>query len=122
MTDLYDSIDDKAPTTPMTFAIIDGIRIDSRYRKRDEFEEMARAIGLLSQVSRMLIARVFCDSKAGASYTVTLRGDTASHTAIAGAIAHELDQAFRAQGGHNGIWFDDCSIVIEPWWSFDEVG
>ena len=129
---------EKQPDTLAHFVIHKGIRLESRYRKRAEFAAMAAMLDHLERMTATpiceLIDRMFCNSKASATYEVYFleRGALAadfscSHLAYGAMIS--------PQKGHNGIvayracndeflaeesatWLgDDDEVVIgsEPW-------
>lgn len=111
---------EKAPDVPFSFIVAHGVRLESRYGKRREFEVMGSVVGVLSPDDRVLIDKIWCDSKAESCYSVNL------HYKGAGPhVARILNDAFRKiAGGHNGIWLKygemDCGDV-EPEWDFDDV-
>jgi hypothetical protein len=119
--------DEKVATTAVPYIQICGALIESRYQKADELERMAAIFNLLPHRDHVEIARIWCDSKATHSYSVTL-WKWEKNLAIAIGILLS-DAAIRIAGGHNGIvvaaengsTFGDCdrSIDIDPWWDGD---
>jgi hypothetical protein len=90
---LHAGIDpEKLPDTEIEQLIVNGCEITSRYRKAAEFREMQAALLAVPPDLRRGIAALFCDSKMGNSYTVTLReGRSADWRAIGQGVLDGLE-------------------------------
>lgn len=101
-----------------------GVRLVSRYRKGSEFTQMAAMVNFLAgQTDRQpaeLIAEIFCDSQAGATFTVRARDGAIDADALAGDCERGLQLT---APGHNGIGVEgpDGQLLAsrDPWWSDD---
>lgn len=64
---------DKAFDVPFRFVIVEGVELVSRYGKLDEYLSMMKALKRLTPYQRQSIASIYCDSKIGDAYSVTLK-------------------------------------------------
>jgi hypothetical protein len=112
---------EKIPNAPYTLAYA-GVCLVSRYGKRADYEDMMTAldyVGDKDPEALMLIAEMFCDTKASASYSANLASARGPCTqAQVDRVAALLDLGMRRAGGHNGILVecDKISADVEPWW------
>jgi len=113
--------DEKVATTSIKHLDLDGVTISSRYDKADEYEMMASMIEGVAPHLRSLIESLWCDSKATACYSVTLRPCS---LAQAREIGRQLEEACLKYGsGHNGITVEGTrgrSLDIDPNWLGDD--
>lgn len=92
-----------------------GINISSRYSEKQEIKEMISIVDALPDQHLSRIKRIWCDSKAGATYSVILNSDQwfADFQFI-------LEEAvLSALRGHNGVYIitgEDRLIDIPPYW------
>ncbi|QDB99302.1 hypothetical protein [Mesorhizobium sp. 8] len=114
--------DEKVATTSIKCLDVDGVQVSSRYGKAAEYDIMAAMVLGVEAGLRTLIETIWCDSKACACYSVTLRSCTAAQ---AKDISYQLEEAcISLSGGHNGI---DISgerggyIVLDPNWGWGDV-
>ena len=94
-----------------------GVTLCSRHRDPREIQVMRDAVDMLPDLSRERLLRIWCDSKAGATYSVTVRAGE-----WIDGLDWDIDRAFRVGGGHNGIQVTCAGreILIDPWWPDDE--
>jgi hypothetical protein len=108
---------EKVATTSLKSLDVHGVTISSRYEKADEMEAMVNMVDGVDPLHRRYIESIWCDSKAGFCYSVTL-ADCPEQ--IGFAIAHQLDMTCRERNeGHNGIsieWNRGIDIDRDPWW------
>ncbi|MFC0683069.1 hypothetical protein [Novosphingobium clariflavum] len=95
-----------------------GVELSSRYELEAEFAEMMRVVDALSPLLLSRVQQIWCDSKAGACYAVTMRAGPWDDSFATGIHA-----VFMTQGGHNGIAIQGGprEIFIEPEWEGDEL-
>ncbi|QSR16041.1 hypothetical protein [Novosphingobium sp. KA1] len=95
-----------------------GVDLSSRYERETELAEMRQIVDALSPLLLSRIKEIWCDSKAGACYAVTMRAGPWDDSFATGIHA-----AFMTQGGHNGISIQGAprEIFIEPEWEGDEL-
>ena len=110
--------DGKRADVPFTDMTVNGVTINSRYRKRHEFVTMRQVVELLpDHVCRDLIS-LSCDSKAGASYEAVIR--SSDREAMGMALHYAI---IDVSDGHNGIWVEhlrgEPTYCVEPWWRGD---
>jgi len=99
-----------------------GTLLSSRFNK---FHEIISMIRVLDEVNnrpwRRNVVSIWCDSKAGATYSVQCYGADN----LLSFIAHELSDAFLAKtGGHNSICVEGqnaADVAIDLAWVDDEV-
>jgi hypothetical protein len=116
---------EKVPDAPRSDIAYAGVAMLSRYGKRRELEVMMSAVDWIidrDPETAALIVDLFCDSKAGCSYTAACcHADGPCSPGEARAVADMLDHAFRAvDGGHNGIiveGHDAGRVDVDPWWN-----
>ena len=115
--------DEKCPTTSLRELIAHGVSLSSRYHKADELETMAMMVDALPRDLRARIESIWCDSKASATYSVSLRD---CPTWLAMAIGHQLERTCLERfDGHNGIGLsgqDGGQLFLNPRWASDERG
>jgi hypothetical protein len=78
-----------------------GVRLESRWSVRSEYEWMKAIVDALPEVMRVRVASIWCDSNAQAAYRINVKPSRyvdRLRWAIAGAIKE-------ATNGHNGVWF-----------------
>ena len=122
MPDAPPSMDpDKIPDAPRDWVTYAGVKVESRYGKARELETMMAALDYLIDVghgvARAQITKIWCDSKASACYTVTVR----DLFALREDQWQCLSYAFQAVDyGHNGIEIEALkgrdSVTIDPEW------
>jgi hypothetical protein len=114
--------DEKVATTSLKSLDIDGVSLSSRYGKAGEYDAMAAMIEGVSPELRCLIESVWCDSNAGACYSVTLKSCTRSQ---ARDVADALEAScVKRNGGHNGMGFSGPaggSLDLDPYWVGEEL-
>lgn len=74
----YRGDDEKVSTTPVQFIVYEGVRLESRYDKAEEYRRMMRliaAIDVFDTNYRPMISGLYCDSKQCDAYTFLLRKD-----------------------------------------------
>src|SRR5579859_3707521 len=96
---------EKQPDTIAHFVVHEGVRLESRYRRQREFATMAAMIDALSasttRDASTLVNRIFCDSKASATYLVEV---TRSGEHWMAEVCEFLRQgAIKIDGGYNRI-------------------
>lgn len=103
---------DETPVSKITYK---GAILSSRHSIKAEIEEMARIMDVMTRDASRRLEFIWCDSKAGATYTVTVR-DGLWIPDLQLAIADAVEEAC---GGHNGIYIDGDAPSghdIEPFW------
>lgn len=109
--------DEKVATTSIKELEVHGAALSSRYDKAHELEIMKLMMEQLSTDLRPRIKSIFCDSKAPASYSVTL-GKCSEREAK--EIARQLEHVcYEVDGGHNGLVLlgqAGGSLFIDPNW------
>jgi hypothetical protein len=103
---------EKIPDAPRHSVSYAGVTVESRYGKRHELEDMMAALDWAAMCEPgvlCMIKGVFCDSKAQRCYGIVCchRGDIED-------IASLFDAAFRAAGGHNGVYAGTGVLFGEP--------
>lgn len=82
-----------------------NVAVESRYKKFHEYYAMRRMVEEIPPSLRRLIINIYYDSKATASYRVTV--EDVSHELLS-AVAETLDDiCTKHLNGHNGIVFVD---------------
>jgi hypothetical protein len=94
-----------------------GILLSSRHDLQREIDAMKAALDILPELSRVRIESMYCDSKAGAHYTVKIRDGK-----WAVELDDHIDRAFRVGGSYDGISILGApeEIYLEGW--SDEEG
>ena len=94
-----------------------GVKLSSRYDLEAELNEMRRIVDAFSPLLLSRVQEIWCDSKSGAVYSVTMRPGPWDDSFAIG-----IQNAFMTQGGHNGIQIQGGprEIFIEPEWDGDE--
>lgn len=117
----YFGDDEKVATTSIRNLTVDGIDISSRYDKAHELEVMAYAVKEMPESARGLIASIFCDSKAQACYSLTLKPCSRSQAEL---VARDFERVvLEKSSGHNGIDVSGAtgsSFYLDPNWSFED--
>jgi hypothetical protein len=105
----------RKPVTPDRRLVVHGVALSSRYDLPHEYDEMAAIIDALPPELRCLIESVFCDSKASASFDVSLRQTVPP--GLAQRVGAAFEQAcFVVMGGHNGISVSPSHVLIDADW------
>ncbi|WP_298852234.1 hypothetical protein [uncultured Ruegeria sp.] len=92
-----------------------GVRIESRGSVLSEFDTMKRILDSMPELMARRLDAIWCDSYAGASYTVSVR-DGLWTPELKCALS---DGVMEGAGGHNGIVIEasDGSVYhLEPDW------
>lgn len=103
----------EAMQVPVVFK---GVHLTSRQNVSGEIEDMKRIIDALTPDMARRIDTIWCDSKAAATYSVTVRD---------GLWVPELQWAIADAGrlaGHNGVYFDGdapAGVDLDPDWPGD---
>lgn len=112
---------EKVPTTAIKVFEVDGVLLSSRYEKAHELEAMRNMVKSADPALRRFIDNIWCDSKAQACYTVTLK-DCSEY--IGRKVAEQLDLGCRElNGGHNGIHISGnrgADLTRDPWWHWGD--
>ena len=103
------------PKAPVSGYPYRGVQIESRWAVMAELDTMRRIIDAMPELMARRLETIWCDSKAGACYTVTIRP---------GLFVPDLrwtiaDATMEARGGHNGIMIEadgDNGGHIDPDW------
>ena len=69
----YHGDTEKVPDTDVTSVSCNGVPLESRYGKARELEQMVHMVRTVGRYS-VMIASIYCDSKAQATYQVRLSG------------------------------------------------
>lgn len=91
-----------------------GVRLSNRYDEPGEITAMKDVIDALETPARASIESIWCDSKAQALYTVTVREgawEDALEADIRAAFGHALT-------GYNGVYIEGAprQIAFDPEW------
>ncbi len=97
-----------------------GVVLESRQSLRSEIEDMKGIVDAMTRDSARRLESIWCDSKAGATYTVSVRD---------GLWLQDLrvalgDAVVKSCGGHNGIYLEGDAPTgsdIDPDWPGDYV-
>ena len=82
-----------------------NVALESRYKKFHEYYDMRRIVEEMPASLRSLIINIYCDSKATASYTVTVKDISFE---LLFALAETInDVCAKHLDGHNGFVFVD---------------
>lgn len=102
----------KAPVSGFTYK---GVQLESRWAVLRELEDMKRIVDAMPELMSRRIETIWCDSKAGATYIVTVKDRLwvpDMKLTISGAIVDTV-------GGHNGIYIDGdapAGMDVDPYW------
>lgn len=116
----YGGDEEKVPTTRVRHALCGGVLVTSRYQKAEELQTMMAILDELPDVVVKAMETIFCDSKAGSAYEITLKSGL-GYVTWKLATAHikaTLTHVFGTNGtsvkapGHEDYW-------IEPVWPGD---
>tara|TARA_R100001086_G_scaffold206355_2_gene122179 strand:- start:134 stop:541 length:408 start_codon:yes stop_codon:yes gene_type:complete len=107
----------KAPVSGFTYK---GVRLESRWAVLCELEDMKCIVDAMPELMSRRLETIWCDSKAGATYTVTVK-DRLWVPDLKWTIS---DAIVDAVGGHNGIYIDGdapSGMDVDPYWPGDYV-
>ncbi|MBK1634848.1 hypothetical protein [Rhodovulum adriaticum] len=93
---------DAGPKAPVSGFRYRGVQIESRWAVMDELDTMRRIIDAMPELMARRLETIWCDSNAGACYTVTVRVDLWVPN-LRSAISEAV---MEAGGGHNGIMIE----------------
>jgi len=105
----------KAPVSGFTYK---GVRLKSRWAVLRELEDMKRIVDAMPELMSRRLETISCDSKAGATYTVTVK-DRLWVPDMKWAVS---DAIVDTVGGHNGIYIDGdtpAGMEVDPYWPDD---
>lgn len=106
---------DAGPKAPASGFRYRGVQIESRWAVMAELDTMRRIIDAMPELMARRLETIWCDSNAGACYTVTVRlGLWVTH--LRSAIGEAV---MEAGGGHNGIMIEadgGNGCHIDPDW------
>jgi hypothetical protein len=115
--------DERVPTTFFKSMMLRGVKIESRFRKAEEFELMLRIVPNFTDRQREAIESIFCDSKAGAAFQIVIHRSKWN-----AELARSIRDTFLAcvthyNGGCNGAMIyggsDDRLLQLDPYWLGD---
>jgi len=115
--------DERVPTTFFQSMQLRGVKIESRFRKADEFELMLRIVPNFTDQQCEAIESIFCDSKAGAAFEIVIHRSKWN-----AELARSIRDTFLAcvmnyNGGCNGATIyggsDDRLLHLDPQWLGD---
>jgi hypothetical protein len=113
--------DSAGPKEPYENTLYKDVTIASRYSVKHEFNSMRRIIDAMPQLIAVRVETIWCDSLAGACYTVMLQPG-----AFTEVILESIFAAFvKAVGGWNGlIIYGDKgqSQDFDCYWLADDAG
>lgn len=75
-----------------------GVLLSSRYGVAKEFADMRTALDFMSELMRRRVVSIFCDSKCGSSYEVTIISGHYTTT-----LVNAIQNAFMEIGGYNEV-------------------
>ncbi len=114
---LWHGDDEKVATTSLKTLCVNGVTIESRYGKANEYQLLSEIIAGMSLLVCSSVVNVFCDSKATWVITVSLQHGEAKHAKLIGD--HFSREMLGRNGGHNGI-FVTCQereeYFVDPDW------
>lgn len=96
-----------------------GVHLSSRYDLALEIDAMKLMVDQLTPEMARRIDCIWCDSKACACYSVTVRDGL-----WVDQLLEAIKQAGRISGGYNGVYFDGQvpnHAFLDPWWGEDEL-
>lgn len=106
---------DAGPKAPVSGFLYRGVQIESRWAVIAELDTMRRIINAMPELMARRLETIWCDSNAGACYTVTVRPSLYIPD-LRWAISEAV---MEAGGGHNGIMIetdDGNGCHIDPNW------
>ncbi len=107
----------KAPVSGFTYK---GVRLESRWAVLCELEDMKCIVDAMPELMSRRLETIWCDSKAGATYTVTVK-----YRLWVPDLKWTISDAIvDAVGGHNGIYIDGdapSGMDVDPYWPGDYV-
>lgn len=106
---------DAGPKAPISGFRYRGVQIESRWAVIAELDTMRRIIDAMPELMARRLETIWCDSNAGACYTVTVRPSLYIPD-LRWAIGEAV---MEAGGGHNGIMIemdDGNGCHIDPSW------
>lgn len=98
----------KAPVSGFTYK---GVQLESRWAVLRELEDMKRIVDAMPELVSRRIETIWCNSKAGATYIVTVK-DKLWVPDMKLTISDTV-------GGHNGIYIDGdapAGMDVDPYW------
>lgn len=112
--------DEKVPTTPLKYLVVDGVHLASRYNKAHEYEDMAAMVKGVDISLRPYIGSIVCDSKATSCYEVALKPCSTKQAKL---VSEQIKSAaIRKSGGFNVIYVSGANgghIIEEAYWIGD---
>ncbi len=105
----------KAPASGFTYK---GVQLESRWAVLREQEDMKRIVDAMPKLMSRRLETIWCDTKAGATYTVTVK-DRLWVPDLKWTIS---DAIVDAVGGHNGTYIDGdapSGMDVDPYWPGD---
>lgn len=115
--------DERVPTTFFKSMMLRGVKIESRFRKADEFELMLRIIPNFTDRQCRTIKSIFCDSKAGAAFEIVIHRAKWDAELVRSIRDTFLACVFHYNGGCNGATIyggsDDRVLHLDPQWLGD---
>lgn len=106
---------DAGPKSPISGFSYRGVRIESRWAVQAELETMKRIVDAMPELMARRLASIWCDSKCGANYLVSVRPGLWVPT-----LERAISDAITAGGGgHNGVMIDeagDYRADLDPDW------
>jgi hypothetical protein len=111
--------DEKTPTSLFDHVVVRGVRLESRYRKQDEFDLLAQVVRDMPYETTLGIEKIYCNTKYGSDYVITMREESNLWSAT------EKAEAFRASllkfaDGFNDISVANTKVSIDTYWKSDE--
>lgn len=106
--------------SPVSGFIYNGVQLESRWAVLSELETMKSVVNSMPELMARRLETVWCDSKAGATYSITIRSGLWSPN-LPQAIS---DAVKKASGGYNGIYIEadgGNGCTIEPDWGEDDI-
>jgi hypothetical protein len=100
----YGGDEEKVATTSVKSLSFLGVELTSRYNKAIDYQEMASVIMKIHPDRRRHISEMWCDSKAGRVYRVSMRATITSRDEAEG-LAALMEYIMLEDGpGHGGIY------------------
>jgi hypothetical protein len=107
------------PKSPFDKILYRGVLIESRFSVASEFAEIRTIVDALPDIVRARITSIWCDSRAGSDYTVTI----AENRWIEGLDAQIRAIFVEVTSGFNGLSITCGSaffVSFDPWWPGDK--
>ena len=96
--------EDKTPDCPFQSLTVHEVVLTSRWGKRAEYRLMSKMVDAVHPELRAELATVFCDSKAGSTFTVAMKSDNESLARYFASVM--ADVLVDHNDGYNGIWIE----------------